>query len=324
MLKYNIGEDMINPKNVEIVYDVLNDSAMLLYETNKTPYLKGIVFTCENILSQEVTQDVPDDVMLSLLELLQKVKNVSFEKEEIRKAMQLCILKGFKHAKIGNQEMTPDTIGIFTAYLVDRLFPKEKELLILDPLVGTGNYLTTIANNIDKLTTLVGIENHPDQYEIARAMFDMMDYGDELYFQDSKTFWNLEADLIVCDFSMDEESEDGYFPYEIIRHHQHNLKQNGYFLGVIYNDFFEKSTSTQFREELMETFDILGLIKLPDNLFKGLGKSLLLLQKRIPSDDEEKQFLLANIPSFEEEIPFQNALLKINLWFENRKRKLGE
>lgn len=324
MLKYNIGENMINPKNVEIVYDVLNDSAMLMYESNKTPYLKGIVSTCENIMSQEVTQDFPDEILLSLLERLQKVKNVSFEKEEIRKALQLCILKGFKHAKIGNQEMTPDTIGIFTAYLVERLFPAKKELIILDPLVGTGNYITTIANNIQKPVTLIGIENHPDKYEIARAMFDMMDYGEELYFQDSLSFWNLEADLIVCDFSMDEETEDGFFPYEIIKHHQNNLKQNGYFLGVIYNDFFEKSTSKEFREELMSTFDILGLIKLPDNLFKGLGKSLLLLQKRILSEDEEKQFLLADIPSFEEEVPFQNALIKINQWFENRRKKLGD
>lgn len=324
MLEYSIGEYMINPKNIEIVFDALNESAMLLFEKNKTPYLKGLVFTCESILSQEIDIDVTDEDRQVLLDHIHRIGNISFDKEEIRKALQLCILKGYKLSKRSNQDITPDTIGIFTAYLVDKLFEPNREIIILDPLVGTGNLLTTIGNHLKRKTMLIGIENQPEQYGLARVMLDMMDYGDEVYFQDSLIFWNLEADLIVCDFSYDEELDGHYFPYEVIRHHRYNLKPEGYFVGVIYNDFFDKSESETFRKELLVHFDILGLIKLPDSLFKSIGKSIILFQKKGEETSEEKQFLLADIPSFEEEAPFQKALLKINQWFENILRKSGE
>ena len=43
-----------------------------------------------------------------------------FSKEEIRKAYQLVILKGMKENVQPNHQMTPDTVGMFVGYLVEK------------------------------------------------------------------------------------------------------------------------------------------------------------------------------------------------------------
>lgn len=310
----------MNASNIERVYDVLDQSAMHLYEVQKTPYLKGVVFTCENILAHDILQEVPPETKKTLFHLLKTIDDIDFQKEEIRKAMQLCILKGFKHLKKSNQEITPDTIGIFMSYLVGKLVNHQDPIVLFDPLVGTGNLITTIANQLSQKVSLVGVEHNIDQFEMARSMFHMMDYDDELYFQDTLTFWNLDADVIVCDFSESPLDEDPYFPYQAIAHHLHNLKPGGYFLGVVFNDFFERNGNEEFRNDLIKSWEILGLVKLPDSLFKSLGKSILILEKKSDTEYIDKQFLLADIPSFEDQEAFQKAISQINHWFNNRKK----
>jgi len=310
---------MIKSKNIEMVYDYLDQVALALYEAKKIPYLKGVSYAVELLMTKELEIEIDEELMNTLLGYEAQLENQTFEKEEVRKAFQLCILKGYKHIKAGNQDMTPDTIGIFISYLMNKFFTKEEDVILFDPLVGTGNLITCVANHLEsKETTLVGVDDNIDQFLLAKAMFDMMDYGEQLYYQDSLNFWNLEADAIVTDFSYHED-EEVYFPYEVILHHEENLKKGGYFFAVIYNDFFEKKGSDVFRKEVLESYDILGLIKLPDSIFKHLGKSILILQKKETEPKENKQFLLADIPSFEDETTFNNAIQKINQWFDNQK-----
>ncbi len=320
MLKYNIGEAMINQNNIEAIYDCLDQCAMKLYETSKTPYLKGIMMTSELIVTGEIDDSIDINLLKELKSQVSSIEGITFDKEEIRKAMQLCILKGFKHIKANNQEMTPDTIGIFVSYLLNKFFPDDKPLLMIDPLVGTGNLLTTVANHLKTNVQIVGVENQVNQYNLAKAMFELMDYGDELYFQDTLTFFNLSADVVLMDFSY-VEANVSFFPYEVIKHHYQNLNKDGILIAIIYNDFFENEFSDAFRKEMIQLYDVLGLIKLPDSLFKDLGKSIFILQKKNDKIAyEEKQFLLADIPSFEDEEAFGYALKKINQWFDNRKK----
>ena len=42
------------------------------------------------------------------------------ENEQIRKALQLAILKGMKESSQPNHQMTPDAIGMFISYLVGK------------------------------------------------------------------------------------------------------------------------------------------------------------------------------------------------------------
>ena len=68
------------------------------------------------------------------------------DKEEIRKAIQLAILKGMKKSVQVNHQMTPDAIGLLVSYFVKEMTKDKKELSILDPALGTGNLLYTIMN----------------------------------------------------------------------------------------------------------------------------------------------------------------------------------
>ncbi len=53
--------------------------------------------------------------------------------EDVRKAIQAIVLRGFKDMKIPNGNTTPDTLGIFMAYLITKIC-SYKNLSILDPL----------------------------------------------------------------------------------------------------------------------------------------------------------------------------------------------
>ncbi|MBU1144302.1 MAG: N-6 DNA methylase [Firmicutes bacterium] len=309
---------MLNQTNIELIYEVIDESSMIFFETINTTYLAGIVFTCENILSQEILQDINEDAKLKLFALIHKIYSIDFKKEEVRKALQLSILKGLKHSNRNNQDITPDTIGIFIAYLVDKLYHNQTLKLIFDPLIGTGNLLTCIGNHIEAEVELIGVEHNEESYKLARALFDMMDYKDNLFFQDTLTFNNIASDLIVTDFPTLDKINEPYFPYEVIKHHYHNLRNDGYFIGIIPNDFFTVSGSVAFKESIIDMWKVLGLIQLPISMFKGIGKSVLILQKCTKEELKNDVVLLAEIPSFEDQEGVQIAIKKINKWFEER------
>jgi len=61
---------------------------------------------------------------------------------------------------------------------------------------------------------------------------------------------------------------------------------------------------------------VVGLIKLPDSLFKVIGKSIFILQKTGEDVQKIEKVLLADITSFEDEDTLQVQIMKINQWFK--------
>jgi site-specific DNA-methyltransferase (adenine-specific) len=101
---------MIDQKRIEILFDCFDESATLLYTKYKLPYLEGLVKTCENIIANSVEEEY-QEIAFELQTFLDKVSDIEFNKEEIRKAFQYACLKGFKHANISNQMITPESVG---------------------------------------------------------------------------------------------------------------------------------------------------------------------------------------------------------------------
>lgn len=63
-------------------------------------------------------------------------------------------------------------------------------------------------------------------------------------------------------------------------------------------------------------------MKLPDSMFKAMGKSLLILQKRDEWVQPPSKVLLAEIPSFQDPNAVNEAIRRIDAWFmENIKQK---
>ncbi|MFA5006233.1 MAG: hypothetical protein WC509_02010 [Candidatus Izemoplasmatales bacterium] len=306
----------MNKKNIEIIYDAIDGYAGLLYEHLKTPYLQGVVEACDAIHAGDVGPEMPEAARRAAALAIGRAMGVDFQKEEIRKALQLLILKGFKHARRPNADTTPDTIGILAAHLIAKLLPGTDPLVLFDPFVGTGNLIVTAANHLDRPAALYGVERDMTSYKLAEAMFAMTDRGDDLYLQDTFTFEGLAADVILTDFPLAAVADDGgYLPYEAIRHHRRNLKPDGFLLGVVSNDFFSIPGADAFRTLIAGSWNVVGFIKLPDSMFKGMGKSILILQNASGGAIAPAKVLLADIPSFEDEEAAARAIRGIDIWF---------
>ncbi|MFO7969031.1 MAG: hypothetical protein R6U15_02825 [Candidatus Izemoplasmatales bacterium] len=300
---------MVNQENIEKLYDVIDQSAVILYDKYKISYLKGIVKTCENIHANSA--DFSDEeINEELVELLNSIKDIDFKKEEVRKAIQYAILKGLKHEKISNQMITPESIGVLMSYFIQKLYDK-KTYRIYDPLLGTGNLLATIANQIDKDVELIGVDNFGVSYELAKSLFGMLGYGDKVYFQDTLTSNNINADVIISDFSAVQQDQI----YKIIDHQLNNIKSDSYFIFMVDNTFFKALNVKEFIEEISENWYLFGMIVLPNEVFKNQEKSMVILQNKGENFIKPDSFLMAEIPSFTDKDGLNKVIVQLNNWF---------
>lgn len=319
MIKYLSGEAMINQKNIEVLFDVLDESSKILYETYKTPYLDGIVKTCENIMSHSV-EEAYAEKSEELMSQVIKLDDIEFEKEEIRKAFQYACLRGFKHKNMTNQMITPESIGIFMSFLIDKLYRK-KSLTIFDPLLGTGNLITTIANQRREGTEIIGIDNDLTNYKLSIALFDMLGYGESVFCQDTISYIGPKSDCIITDFSGLEVNDI----FEIILHEKKNIISDGFFMSIIDNDLFNDESLSELIKKVNDGWYFFGLIVLPKQFFKYQGKSILILQDKGSKFIQPKSFMMVEIPSFEKQEDMLSVIEKINKWFSDTEfHKVGE
>lgn len=305
--------DVVREENVEKLFDVLDQSASLYYELLKVPYLDGLVKTCENILANGVETEL-DELNIKLTELIKSLEGIDFDKEEIRKAFQYSCLRGLKHQGISNQMITPESIGIFFSYLVNKLY-EVNNISILDPLVGSGNLLAGLANNLDQDTVIFGIDNNYDYYKLSQALMGMLDYQENIFYQDILSFENLEVDLITTDFSGIDQNEI----FDIIKHLNGLLKDNCFMISVIDNSFFDNDLIKDFIYEVKEKWHFFGMIVLPESLFKVSRKSIFILQKIGDNFVKPDKFLVADLPDFNDEEKMITVINQLNDWFNKIK-----
>lgn len=309
-VKIPSGDIMINQGNVEKLFDLLDESASILFETLNTPYLEGLVKTCENILANSVDSG-DQELDKRLLALINEVTDIDFNREEIRKAFQYACLKGYKHQNFANDMITPESIGIFFSYLVEKLY-NLNDMLILDPLVGTGNLVTSVANNLNKNIEIIGIDINSAICNLAQALFGMLEYGDNVYCQDVNTFKNISADLIVTDFS----GVNNVEIFSIIKHANSLLKKDSFLISVIDNVFFADNRLKDFIFEVKDHWHFFGMIVLPKSLFKNNEKSIFIMQSVGENFVRPEKFLVAELPDLSSERDMIKVISQLNDWFK--------
>ncbi len=307
---------MIDKKQIERFFDYIDQFAILLYEHKKLSYLEGLNEAFNYLLDDELEGSYPDEIIEKISSFKQDIIDISFGNEEVRKAVQLALLRGYKHANLSNSLITPDTIGIFIAYLIKKLYNTNGLYTILDPLVGTGNLLYTIINQLDCDAKAYGIDHDIVKCNLARNIGDVLDIENEIFYQDTLAYYDKGFDVIVSD--IDDDDSNDYFPYKVINHHLDSLVDGGFFLAIINNDFFEQEKNQVFRAEVQKKGYIFGLIKLSETLFKQQPKSILILQKNGENVVPVKEFLLIDLPSFTEVDKFNHTLNQIDAWFNKR------
>jgi len=293
------------------MYEQFNQYSTILKEELKATYLHAVFLMSRDILEGYVNPDVSEDVSLVLDEQLNIIQEFEFSKEDIRKTLVALTLNGYKQDSIRNSEITPDTISLLVGYVANHMFKKKTRLSVIDPVVGTGSLLTSVCNTLKKDFDLVGIDSNLDNIQLARVFADLQDYSVDYILEDVIESNITGFDLVVGDVPL-YIYDDEYFPHVLVNKTINMLNDDGYALLVIPNDFFE--IEGKFKAEIQEKASMIGLIKLPDDMFVDakLRKSILLMKKK---DEKHQDFLLVDLPSLSDQVEFRNSIKKIDNWF---------
>lgn len=310
---------MINKQNIEKFYDYFDEVANLLYANYQKTYVEGMNEAFNLLLDDKFEEEYTDEDIEILRDAKSKISSVSFDREEVRKSVQLGLLKGYKHAYQSNSLITPDTIGIFIGYIIEKLYKNQELKNVLDPMIGSGNLVFAALNHIKKDIKIYGVDNDLLICNLSRNVADLLEYKNEIFYQDTLTYFDQGFDLILTDLPIIEDAD--YFPYKAINHHLDSLKTGGYFIAIIENDFYEKKGIKIFQEEVNKKAYMFGLIKLSESLFKNNPKSILLIRKKKEDESPPKKFLFVDLPSFNDTEGIGESILKIDEYFKNREEE---
>ena len=99
---------MLRPEVIEQLFDLVDETSMIISSELKMSYLHAMCESCQNIMSQEINQSINEESKKALQTHYATLEGLEFTQEEIRKALQLAILKGLKSERLTNAIMTPD------------------------------------------------------------------------------------------------------------------------------------------------------------------------------------------------------------------------
>ena len=139
---------MLRPEVIEQLFDLVDETSMIISSELKMNYLHAMCESCQNIMSQEINLSLNEESKEILKSHYAKLEGLEFTQEEIRKALQLAILKGLKSERVTNAVMTPDSIAMILGYLISKFMGDIKQAYMGDLTVGTANLLTAVLNHL--------------------------------------------------------------------------------------------------------------------------------------------------------------------------------
>jgi site-specific DNA-methyltransferase (adenine-specific) len=298
-----------------VLFELFDEYIRLYQEFFVVSSLTAMYQMSRHILFNEIpsVQDIPD----ALDRLMVNIRDESFDKEELRKALVATTLKAYRHDKIANSEMTPDSISLLVGYVVSKYFEGRESFSLCDPVVGTASMLTAVANMVQHQGDIVAIDSNWDQIQTARVFTDLTGYDVDFILEDCLTSSVQGFDCIIADVPV-YVYDDDYFPHRFVAHWVSKIEPGGVMVAVIPNDFFE--VQSVYKDEIIQQASLVGLIKLPADMFVDpkLQKSILLVE---PGERKVEDFLLVELPRLEEKEEFQVAITRMEQWFQKEKNK---
>jgi site-specific DNA-methyltransferase (adenine-specific) len=298
-----------------VLFELFDEYIRLYQEFFVVSSLTAMYQMSRHILFNEIpsVQDIPD----ALDRLMVNIRDESFDKEELRKALVATTLKAYRHDKIANSEMTPDSISLLVGYVVSKYFEGRESFSLCDPVVGTASMLTAVANMVQHQGDIVAMDSNWDQIQTARVFTDLTGYDVDFILEDCLTSSVQGFDCIIADVPV-YVYDDDYFPHRFVAHWVSKIEPGGVMVVVIPNDFFE--VQSVYKDEIIQQASLVGLIKLPADMFVDpkLQKSILLVE---PGERKVEDFLLVELPRLEEKEEFQVAITRMEQWFQKEKNK---
>ncbi|MBB6452116.1 site-specific DNA-methyltransferase (adenine-specific) [Salirhabdus euzebyi] len=324
-------------QNIENLFKWFDQMTTLIEYTEDIPYLEGLIEAGELLHVKEVSAEIEKEFKNKLEKQLSKINIESFEREEIRKALQLAILKGMKGATQQNHYITPDAVAIFIGYLVRKFIGDKKNVRIFDPACGTGNLLTGVMNQLPYETHAFGSEVDPSLIQLAYVNANLQQREIEFFHQDSLRHLLLEpVDIVVSDlpvgyypddeqaknFTLHAEEGHSFAHHLFIEQSLNYTLAGGYLFLIVPNFLFDSEQSDKLHSYLQEYAHIQGLLQLPLSMFKSEknAKSILVLQKKGIKTTPPKKALMAQLPSFKNVQAMDKILNQINIWLKNDRK----
>ncbi|WP_039043951.1 class I SAM-dependent methyltransferase [Sporosarcina sp. ZBG7A] len=297
--------------NTEQIFTYLDEAA----SKDESLYLEQLIVACQNWTEGTASPEMQGDVT----------------KEEIRRGLQLAILKGMRQNVQAHHQMTPDAIGMLIARISSFLLPQKEMVQLLDPAAGTGNLLLTVMNSLEVPASSVAVEIDELLARLIVAGADLMEQTIRIYVQDALRPLLVDpVDLAVCDLPV------GYYPddenalnFEMMpadghayAHHLfieqtiHHLKPEGYGIFIVPSSLFESAQAGELHTYLKKHTIIRGILQLPQTLFKNAAqsKSLLILQKPSERAMPTPDVLLATVPDMTDKQAMISFFNKMEDW----------
>lgn len=320
---------------VEKLFTILDQSSDILKDSLGISFLEGLIETGENLFQGEIVQEIDEVTKKKLSNLYKSVHLQEFTKEDLRKAFQLCILKGMRDFVQPHHQMTPDTIGLLISELLGKFlaYKEQSDFSVLDPAVGTGNLLTTILNLLPQYHfQSYGVEVDEMLIKLTYIQANLQQHEIELFNQDALDSLLIDpVDIVISDLPV------GYYPreniaesYELNRKEGHayshylfieqslrHSKPGGLLFFVIPNSLFDGEEAKGLHLFLKEQAHIQAIIQLPGSMFKSEqnAKSIFILQKKKEDVKPPKQVLMVQMPKLSNRQAMQEMMAKIDAWF---------
>ena len=309
---------------------IIDEMSMVLVEHANLRYLDALCAASANIMVADVLQEVDTEIEIKLFSLGKKLNEMKFQVEEVRKALQLALLKGMKADHVSLDQMTPDSIALIIGHLVIKLNLSLDGIKLADFTSGTGNLLTAVLNTFEEpLVEIYGVDVDYQMLELSKMMADMQDYDIQLFHQSSARAMAIPiVDVIIGDLPTEGHVEAAdvnsklaaegcsYLPYLLVENHLNYLAEGGYAIYIIGNDFFSQEYAAKFHEILTNLAEIGMLLQLPESLFKDSSKqkSIFVIRKHGEGLTKVKEILVGNFPDFGNIEEFRTMLTKLEKW----------
>lgn len=297
---------------------------------NRTNYYECLLKMFDYYLGKielDIEVEVQSKIDSLFDELDNKLEGYALTNEEMRRALLLLDINGFKHLNFPLDYITPDVIGTICTYLISNIYTDK--INILDFNFGVGNLAFYVANNLNIDVNLFGVENHSLLVDVSAHKADMMEQDLILYHQDALEVLPKDMDVIISDIASNDYENTNYhsklydegvryFPYLAVERYL-DLENDPLYIYIIDNNFFQKEGSDKFKEMLNEKGQILALIALPTNFFLSEldTKSILVLKKK----KEEGKNLGSSVyvlPKIEEKEAFMKTIVDIVEHIKNK------
>ena len=320
-------------------FEKLWEAVQVLQKEIEYSYVEALGETLQNIDSGNQAQQVegqPDAATIAQLnEVYQELALQSFTKEQIRRMIQYTFLKAAKEDGLQtNHQMTPDSIGLLVAFMVERLTENKETLVLADFACGSGNLLSTVQlflQESGKTIQTTAIDNDEVLVHLALQAFALEQLDVKTSLQDGLQDLLVDPqDFVVSDLPIgyypvdanaarfETENEEGHsFAHHLlIEQHIRYLKEAGIGLFIVPTNLFETVEGETLLAYLQKETYVQAMLAFPRNLFKDVqfSKSLLIVQKRGKSAKQVSQVLLGDIPEFKNREKFRKFTLTFEKW----------